>query len=43
MLALLGKSLETGARLQFHWEASWKLVLGTSVLVYLSSNLDQVL
>jgi hypothetical protein len=43
MLVLLGISLETGARLRFCWGATWKPVLGTSLLVYLSSNLGQVL
>jgi hypothetical protein len=42
-LVLLGISLETGARLRFCWRATWKLMLDTSLLVYLSSNLGQVL
>ena len=42
-LLLLGISLETRARLRFCWGATWKLMLDTSLLVYLSSNLDQVL
>jgi len=34
MLVLLGISLETGARLGFCWEATWKLMLGTSLSLY---------
>lgn len=40
---LLGISLQTGARLWFYWESTWKWMLGTSLLVCLSSNLGQVL
>ena len=43
MLVLLEIGLETGARLEFCWGTTWKLMLGTSLLVYLSSNLGQVL
>jgi hypothetical protein len=43
MLVLLGISLETGTRLGFCWAATWKLMLGTNLLVYLSSNLGHVL
>ena len=43
MLVLLGIRLESRARLGFCWGATWKLMLGTSLLVYLSSNLGQVL
>ena len=39
MVVLLAISLETGVRLGFCWGATWKLVLATSQLVYLSSNL----
>jgi hypothetical protein len=33
-----GVSLEAGARLGFCWEVSWKLILGTRLLVCLTSN-----
>lgn len=39
MLVLLGIILETG----FCWRATWKLMLGSSLLVYLSSDISQVL
>jgi hypothetical protein len=42
-LVLLGIGLETEARLGFYWGSTWKLMLGTCLLVYLSSNLVQVL
>jgi hypothetical protein len=41
MLVLLGITLETRARLGFCWGATWKLMLGTSLSVYLSSNSGQ--
>ena len=43
MLVLLEASLETGARVECCWVVTWKLVLGTDLLVYLSSNLGRVL
>ena len=39
----LENNLETGARQRCCWEVTWKLVLGTGLLVYLSLNLGQVL
>ena len=42
-LFLLRISLETRARLRFCWGATWKLMLDTSLLVYLSLNLGQLL
>jgi hypothetical protein len=39
---LLGINLETGARLRFCWGATWKPMLGTSLLVDLSSNLGSL-
>ena len=39
---LVGVSLETEARLGFSW-VTWKLLLSTSLLVYLSSSIGQVL
>ena len=39
MLVLLGISLETGARLRLYQGATWKLMVGASLLVYLSLDL----
>jgi hypothetical protein len=36
---LLKICLETRARLRFYWGKTWKLMLDTSLLVYLSLNL----
>jgi hypothetical protein len=38
MQVLLGVSLETGTKLMICWEVTWKLMLGTILLVYLSSG-----
>jgi hypothetical protein len=39
---LLRNNLETGARHGSCWGVTWKLMLGTGLLVNLSSNLGQV-
>jgi hypothetical protein len=42
---LLGNNLETGTRCRFcwGWVVTWKVVLGTNLLVNSNSNLGQVL
>lgn len=42
-ISLVAVSLDTGARSGFCWGLTWKLMLDTGLLIYLSSNIGQVL